>query len=415
MQTTLSGNILHNDFRRYEDNEKKQGLLFSNQSVEDENKLRFELTNFINQWTVSSGFMAQYARYTNTTTDETARVAYETNTTFYRFGFYTQLSRPLFKEKLTPSFGIRTDGNTFTDQGTNLLNTLSPRLSLSYAFTPRWTLNTAIGRYYKIPPYTILGFKDEQGNYANKDSKYIQSTHYVAGLEFLPRRSTRITLEGFFKKYEHYPVSVRDSVSLANLGGSYEILGNEDIVSIGLGRAYGVEFLLQQKLNRRFYGILAYTLYWSEFTGFDPDHYIPSVWDNRHLITFTGGYKLTGNWEIGLRARYLGATPYAPVDINATTAAYPTIIEDYSQLGQVRLKPFNQIDIRVDKKWNFTGWTFNVFLEIQNILGSNLPSPPTYTLKREANSQIQLPRQLVKVTGTDNSASIPTLGIVVDL
>ena len=261
----------------------------------------------------------------------------------------------------------------------------------------------------------MLGFQDQDGNFANQDGEYIRSDHYVAGLEFLPRRSTRITLEGFYKRYDDYPVSVRDGVSLANLGGDFSVLGNEDILSIGRGRTYGAELLLQQKLSRNFYGLLAYTLYWSEFTGLDPSDYRPSQWDNRHLLTFTGGYKLPRNWEVGLRVRYLGAAPFAPVDIEASTETYPTILFDYDQLGDVRLGAFNQADIRIDKKWNFTAWTFNVFLEVQNVLSSQLPTPPSYVLNRDDANQVVNPRQLVEITQASNSAVLPTIGIIINL
>ncbi len=414
-RTTLSGNILNNDFRRYADNVNETGELLRNESVEDENKLRFELTNFINDWTISSGFLAQRSRYENTTVDVVNNASFNTDLNFYRFGVFGQISRPLLGGRLTPSLGLRADGNTFTDNGMNPLSTLSPRLSLAYALAPRWTANASVGRYYKILPYTVLGFQDQDGNFANQDGEYIRSDHYVAGLEFLPRRSTRITLEGFYKRYDDYPVSVRDGVSLANLGGDFSVLGNEDILSIGRGRTYGAELLLQQKLSRNFYGLLAYTLYWSEFTGLDPSDYRPSQWDNRHLLTFTGGYKLPRNWEVGLRVRYLGAAPFAPVDIEASTETYPTILFDYDQLGDVRLGAFNQADIRIDKKWNFTAWTFNVFLEVQNVLSSQLPTPPSYVLNRDDANQVVNPRQLVEITQASNSAVLPTIGIIIDL
>ena len=415
LRTTLSGNILNNDFRRYEDNTTETGELLRNESVEDENKLRFEMTNFVNDWTISSGFLAQRSRYENTTTDVVNDVAFETDLNFFRFGAFGQVSRSFFQERLTPSFGLRFDGNTFTDDGLNPLNTLSPRFSLAYVFAPRWTANASVGRYYKILPYTVLGFQNQNGDFANQDGEYIRSDHLVAGLEFLPRRSTRVTLEGFYKRYNDYPVSVRDGVSLANLGGDFSVLGNEDILSVGRGRAYGAELLIQQKLARNFYGILAYTLYWSEFTGLNPEDYRPSQWDNRQLLTFTGGYKLPKNWEVGVRVRALGGAPYAPVDVAATTEAYPTILLDYDQLGDIRLGAFNQTDIRIDKKWNFTGWTFNVFLEVQNVLGSDLPQPPSYVLSRDDNNQILDPRQLVAVDQADNSSVLPTIGIVIDL
>ncbi len=414
MRTVLSGNILNNTFDRYTDNENKQGLLFTNNSVEDENKLRYELTNFAGQWTISSGFLAQYSRYTNTTKDVVNEIDYSTHLTFFRYGIFSQVSRPLLRQRLTSSFGIRADGNTFTARGNNMLRTLSPRLALSYTLAPRWNINTSAGIYYKIPPYTVLGYKDNLGNYANRDSRYIRSDHLVAGLEFLPTRSFRITLEGFYKKYHHYPVSVAKGVSLANLGGNFEVLGNEDISSVGLGRTYGIELLLQQKLARNFYGILAYTYYFSAYTGLNTEKYIPSVWDNRHLLTFTGGYKLPKNWEIGLRVRYLGATPYAQANFEASAQSYPIVVIDYGTLGDDRLKPYNQTDLRIDKKWNFTQWTFNVFLEIQNILGNDLPSAPSYALKRGDDGMPAAPRQLEEVMSANNSGTIPTLGIVID-
>jgi hypothetical protein len=192
------------------------------------------------------------------------------------------------------------------------------------------------------------------------------------------------------------------------------VLGNEDVSSAGLGRAYGVEFLYQQKLSRNFYGILAYTLYWSEFTGLDQEQYIPSVWDNRNLLTFTGGYKLPNNWEAGLRFRFLGRAPYVPVDEAATTDTYPIITYDYDRLGEERLNAYHATDIRIDKKWNFEKWTLDIFLEVTNIFGSDLPSDPTYTLEQDTENNIVIPRNLVEVPDTDNSAILPTIGVVVD-
>lgn len=412
-RATLSGNILNNDFRQYADNVNETDLVFRNESVEDENKLRFELTNFLNDWTLNSGFLAQYSRYENTTSDIVNDVSFETNLDFFRYGVFAQASRSFFNERFTPSFGFRVDGNTFTDDGNNVLNTFSPRVSLAYNASSRWTLNASWGRYYKILPYTVLGFQNQDGEFANRDGDYIRSDHYVAGLEFLPRRSTRLTLEGFYKDYANYPISVRDGVSLANLGGDFSVLGNEEIITDGRGQTYGLEFLLQQKLARNFYGILAYTLYWSEFTGID-GIYRPSLWDNRHLLTFTGGYKLPRNWEIGLRVRYLGPAPFAPVDIETSTDTYPIFFFDYDELGDTRLGAFNQTDIRVDKKWNFTDWTLNLFLEIQNILGSNLPQPPSYVLARTDAGQVAQPRNLVEIDEANNSATLPTIGIVID-
>ena len=208
-------------------------------------------------------------------------------------------------------------------------------------------------------------------------------------------------------------MSLEQGVSLANLGGDFSVLGNENVSSTGEGRTYGMEFLYQKKFTNNYYAILAYTWYKSEFTGLD-GVYRPSAWDSNHLLTFTGGYKFGNNWELSARMRYLGSTPYAPVDRNATLENYPAIIKDYDQLGSVRLNAFNQTDIRIDKKWNFSRWTFNVFLELQNAFGQDIPNEPEYGLNRDAQGNITTPRQLVLIEGIDNSSILPSLGIVID-
>ncbi|MFT6971243.1 MAG: outer membrane receptor for ferrienterochelin and colicin [Roseivirga sp.] len=414
MRTTLSGNVLDNEFTRYQDNQAQEGVIFSNKSREAEQKLRFEVTNFSDDWTLSYGLSLQRADYSNITEDVANNINFSSNIDFFKYGLFVQASKSVLDNRLDFSIGFRNDGDTFTSKGTNQLLHFSPRASVSYHITKEWTLNASIGRYFKIPPYTVLGFRNNTNQLLNQDTDYIRSDHYVLGLEYLPRTSTRFTLEGFYKKYANYPISVRNGVSLANLGGDFEVFGSEDITSIGEGRAYGMEFLYQQKLNKNFYGILAYTLFWSEYTDLNATGFRPALWDNRHLLTFTGGYKLNKNWEIGIRNRFLGSAPFIPVNLPATEEAYPTIINDFDSIGQERLQSFNSLDVRIDKKWNYTGWSLNVFFEITNLLGSQLPQPPQYGLDLDDSGEVILPRNLILIEDANGGSTIPTFGIVID-
>ncbi len=415
IRTTLSNNFLENDFRQYRDNVNETDLYFQNVSTEQETKLRFNYTKFRGDWTLTSTATVQAADYTSETLDRVNNFLFRSDLNFAKYGFSFQASNTQLTPRFGLSVGLRMDGNTFTTEGNDFWKTFSPRISGSYKLgnQNKWSLNASIGRYFKIPPYTILGFK-ERNEFVNQDAKYIQSDHIVLGAEYLLNESSRITLEGFYKRYDNYPVSVTDSVSLANLGGDFSVLGNEPIESVGLGRTYGLEALYQKKFTDNFYAILAYTLYWSEYTAFDEDVYLPSAWDSRNLITFTGGYKFGNNWEVSARMRYVGETPFAPVDEEETLANYPAIIKDYSQLGTVRLSTFNQTDVRIDKKWNFDNWTFNVFLEIQNIFGQDVPQEPTYGLERDEDGTVIVPETLVQIEGTDSSSVLPSIGIVID-
>ncbi|MEM9896790.1 MAG: TonB-dependent receptor [Bacteroidota bacterium] len=416
MTTAISTNVLNNDFTQFEDNTSQTNILLSNVAREQETKLRYAYTRFAGDWIFTGGAVIQNADYQNETSDLVNNFQFDNGINFWRYGFNGQASRSFLNERLSFSAGFRVDGNSFTTNGNELYRTFSPRTSLSYKLDTRgnWTINGSVGRYYKIAPYTVLGFTDNNGQLANQDIDYIENDHAVLGIERILNKSTRVTVEGFYKRYRDYPVSLTDSVSLANLGADFSVLGNEPVASIGLGRTYGVEFLYQKKFTKNFYGILALTLYNSEFTGFDQDEFVSSTWDNGTLLTFTGGYKFGTNWELSARVRYLGETPTAPLDQQATLANYPALVRDFSRQGQQRLDAFNQTDIRIDKKWNLKGFTLDVFLELQNAFGQQTPQEPLFGLARNDNGDIAQPRQLQEIENIDTSQILPTLGLVID-
>ena len=415
MITSVSTNRLQNIFSRYQDNTQKTGTIFKNDSYEQETKIRYQTLHYLNKWKVVGGANFQYSDYANDTRSLLYNLDYKTGIDFIKYGFFAKGERKFFNDDLGISFGFRFDADTFS-QGSRLIDNFSPRLSLTYNLTEdqSWKINASVGRYLKMPTYTMLGFQNLNGNFVNKSAKYTQSDHAVMGLEYSPGNAARITLEGFYKKYSQYPISLIDQVSLANKGGDFEVLGNEAITSNGSGKSYGMEVLYQQKLAKNFYGVFAYTYFHSQFTT-SSGKYLPSVWDSRHLISFSGGYKLKRNWEISARWRFSGQTPYVPVDLDASLSAYPEIILDYNQLGNAKLDPFNLADIRFDKKWNFKRYSFNFYFEIQNFLAQAVPLPEEYGLNRADNGELIFPNALVRVdTNENNNIPIPTFGLVFD-
>lgn len=416
IRTTLSTNNLYSRFQQFENNIDQTGLFLDNDSRETETRLKFSYTRFQGKWTTTYGLSAIAAAYRNRTSDLVNGRSFDTKLDFLRYGLFAQTSVRLAADRLGWTFGLRTDGNTFTDSGHELYRTISPRMALSYQLSTNgnWTVNGSLGRYYKILPYTSLGFQDAGGNFVNRNTRYITSDHAVLGLEYLLNKAARITLEGFYKHYDHYPVSLTDQISLANKGGGFEVFGNEAVESKGTGRTYGVELLFQQKFTGRWYAIAALTLYSAEFSNGAQERTVSAVWDNGVLVSLLGGYKFGRNWEISSRYRYLGGAPYAPVDQEATLAAYPAIIRDYSRLGSVRLDAFGQWDLRIDKKWNFRGSSLDVFVDIQNVLGKQQPSEPQFGLDRNEQGEIVSPESLVQISSASSGSILPALGVVFD-
>lgn len=402
---TLSRNVFDNKLNKFEDelqDESKRTLGINSQEIE--NKFRFDINKFLNGWKVSAGIMAQQVAYKadlfnkvatevkdaqgNVIIPETV-IRFNNDINFWKYGAFFQASKNLFNEKLLVSGGIRSDMNSFTDEGNNPLKTLSPRLSFAYHLSSKWDVSTSIGTYFKIPTYTMLGYLNNAGEAVNKNLDYIQSTHFVLGTQFLPKNDLRFTFETFYKQYSNYPVSLANGTSLANQGAEYASVGSEQVLSVGDGETYGAELFIQQKLVNNFFYVASYSYVVSKFSGLNKQ-LISSSWDNRHLLSLTLGYKLKRNWDLGLKYRYAGGTPYTPFDLQNSQQNYLTLgtgVFDYNRLNADRLSAFSQLDFRVDKRINFKKVAFNFYVDIQNILKSENDDRPKYTFKRtEDNS-----------------------------
>lgn len=396
----LSRNMFFNGADRYENNASKTGHpSYVLGSHETENKLRFDMNKFKNGWKYSYGIDAQYAKYDanifNTIKEEvkdndgniiSPAITFSSDTAidFFKFGAFGQIAKYFFDQKFLVSGGFRADLNTYTKDGLNPLRTLSPRASFSYIINNQWNISASVGSYYKLPVYTMLGYKDSSGTLANKDLKYTNSIHYTIGTEFVPRNDLRFTLEAFYKDYRNYPISLTSGISYANIGTDYSAVGSDAFSSVGKGKVYGIEAYVQQKLVEKLFYIASATLYKSEFSGID-NQFRPSTWDYGFIASATFGYKFKKNWDIGLKYRIAGGQPYTPFDLAASTANYLTTgtgTYDYSQLNNKRLPIFNQLDLRVDKKFNFKKVSLDVFADFQNILLYKTPYLPKFTFER---------------------------------
>jgi hypothetical protein len=408
----MSRNHLNNTALKYldYDNENSQKIL-DYKSEETENKTRLEYNFEKNNYSINIGSNLEDANYTNNTTqkftigDSIITGINNANLYFIKYGFFTQISKTFLANALTSSFGLRIDGNSFTDNANS--PNLSPRLSLAYNLNNKISINSNIGRFYQLPSYTILGFENN-GNYLNKDAAYISCDHAVIGIEYNPSSYSKITLESFYKSYSNYPFSVLDSISLANLGDDFGVIGNEDISSISKGNSYGVELLAQQKMSSSIYGILSATYYRSRFED-KKGQFISSSWDSRFILNMIAGKKIKNNIELGIKYRYSGGSPYTPIDlINSSNKNIWDInqrgVLDYNLLNTQRLNGLHVLDFRIDKKWFFKSWSLNAYIDIENILNAKSQLPSEYGIDPNLGP-------LVDGTG-ENSDSYPLYEII---
>ena len=434
-QVVVSRNHLDNRAVKYFNNDEsiEANKILDYRSQEIENKIRLEHTWRGEGWKWNVGVGYENALFTNrtynrfvTASGEQLVADFRSELNLNKYSVFTQISKGFIADRLKFSLGVRTDVAGYNDAMENPIDQLSPRLSASYLFAPKWSLNASVGRFFQLPPYTILGYRDNANNLVNKQNgiTYIQADHAVLGLEYLPFTNTKISLEGFYKVYDNYPFLTRDRVSLANLGSDFGVIGNGPAVPLSGGRAYGLEFLIQQKLTKGFYGILAATLVKSEFEDKNGD-LRPSAWDNGQIVTLTAGKKFKGDWEVGARFRYLGASPYTPYDAalssdRETWDLRGVALPDYDRLNEERTGAVHQLDMRVDKRWFFAKWSLDLYLDIQNVYNFQAPLAPSLTVVRDDNGDPLVDptdptRYSTKEIQNFSGTILPSIGIIIEL
>jgi len=422
----LSHSYLNNRNTKYRNNDEssQSNLTLNYKSVEQETKLRIENISKISNFRITAGIGAEMPYYSNNTyqkifTEIPVTVNYETGLSFIKYGVFASGNYTSGNKQFSATLALRLDGNSYSDEMSNPLKQFSPRVSLSYQLLKGLNLNGSVGRYYQLPPYTALGFKNAGGEFVNKGLKYMGADHFVLGLEYKPSSSIQLTIEGFYKSYFNGLYSVNDTIPVAGKGISYGAVGNEELKSNVKGRAYGVELSTRIYLNNKFNLIGSLTLFRSQFES-KPGIWTPQSWDNRRLLALSGNYKLPANFNMGLKYRYSGGNPYTPYDQNRSSlvAAWDVSGRPYinnSSYNSEYLPYFSQLDLRVDKDFYFRKFALKLYLDIQNILNSQYKNQDvllsTGRIINPGDPYNQQRYEMKTITITDGTV-LPTIGIV---
>ncbi len=259
--------------------------------------------------------------------------------------------------RLTASPGIRAE--TFSVNGQRVL---APRLSASYAASPRIRLSVASGLFAQTLPLFFLS--QDQGN---RELPHARASHLVAGAEVLATPALRVTVEGYRKDYSRMPLNPLhperfpvDDVA-AGFGMQHGAL-----VDGGRARSTGVEIMAQQRRVDRFHALVSATYFRSRYQGLD-GVWRDRLYDNRLIAQGTVGYQL-GPWDISGRWLYGGGAPYTPVD-EVQSRERGTTVFDFSRTNAERLPAYHALNLRVDRRFHFPGSSLTTYLSLTNAYG----------------------------------------------
>ena len=422
-----SHSYLNNRNTKYQQNDESDPdhLMLRLRSTEQNTQLRLENSSSFRNWKVTVGTSLDYSQYSNTTfqkiyTDRAQTFDYHTYLGIMRWGLFGTVNYTSIDERFTASLGLRADANNYSAAMKNLSDQLSPRLSLSYQLTEHWSLSGNAGLYYQLPPYTALGFKNNNGLYANKYAlRYMQVSQGSVGLNWRKGDTFEVSVEGFYKDYDKIPLSVADGIPLTCKGNDYGVIGNELLTSTAQGRSYGAELLLKWLIAKKLNLASSFTLFKSEYRTDKESEYIASAWDNRFIFNLRGTYNLPRHWSVGMKVSCIGGAPYTPYDADKSSLvtawnAQGKPYYDYTRYNEERLPAFTQVDIRIDKTFYLKRCMLGFYIDLQNIAGSKLKQADVLMstgVIKNPDVPIAEQRYVMKSLKQESGTLLPTLGI----
>jgi len=295
------------------------------------------------------------AEYTNSIGDTTAPIQVNEKMDSPKGGVFVSYTlRPV--APLSTTFGARYDYFDF-----NRHSHVAPRFAFSYRVSDRVTIHGASGIYFQNLPLGLLSQREEF-----HDLKDPQSIHYLLGFSHLMSQNTKLTVEGYYKDYRNFPVDpeqpglfVADELVYRGFFGVKEALRDD-----GVARSYGVEVTVQKKLVEGVYGLLSGAISKAEYKSAD-GIWRDRVFDNGLLCSAEGGYKPNDAWEFSMRWIYAGGAPYTPLDIEASKAINRSVL-DRNRINEERYPAYHSLNVRVDRRFNFSQSNLIVFLSVWN-------------------------------------------------
>ncbi|MBD3390853.1 MAG: TonB-dependent receptor plug domain-containing protein [Chitinivibrionales bacterium] len=296
-------------------------------------------------------------------------------------GFVSSIVHLFERLRVVP--GVRVDGFDY-----NASLHVSPRLSAVYALTPSLDVNAAVGVQYQDPDYSDL-----VRHPANRDLEPKRAITGIGGVEqTFDALDAKISLEGYYKRYDDLPVSA--SLLAPDTGLAGRFAESTRLVSTGDGHSFGVELFAQKKLARNLFGTFAYSFSRSLYEDPRPGHegeWYDGDYDFRHGLTATGGWKLEllgRDWyarlrdrlwfkilspvmpvadrmEFSAKWRYLGGRPYTRHVYDDTYRRW--YVDRTGELNAKRHDPYHRLDIRFERRYGFGFLHMIYYFDLQNI------------------------------------------------
>jgi TonB family protein len=245
-----------------------------------------------------------------------------------------------------------------------------PRLTMIYNLDDKTRLKGGIGQFTQPPE-----FQESSPVFGNKDLKPTRTIHIGVGIDRDITEGFRVGVEGFTK-------FLYDRIIGTEFGEAPYFTNG------GQGRVYGLEVSAKIDPRGRFFGYLSYTLSRSERED-RKEGYNVFDYDQPHILTISGTYRLGRGWEAGALFRLTSGNPDTPVIgaiYNKDTDIYTPV---YGRVNSIRKPLFHKLDVRIEKQWKFDAWKLALYLDVQNAYNSVNSENIVYDFEYRTSQQIR--------------------------
>lgn len=226
-----------------------------------------------------------------------------------------------------------------------------PRLTMIYSLTDSTRLKAGIGLFTQPPE-----FQESSPAFGNPNLRPTHTIHIGLGVDQEITEGFKVGLEGFYKL-------LYDRVIGTEFGEApYFVNG-------GKGRVAGLEVSAKVDPRGRFFGYLSYTLSRSERSDRN-NPYDFFDFDQPHILTVSGNFRLGRGWEAGALFRLTSGNPDTPVIGAIYNKNSDLFTPVFGRVNSIRKPLFHRLDVRVEKLWTFSAWKLALYLDIQNVYNS---------------------------------------------
>jgi hypothetical protein len=180
------------------------------------------------------------------------------------------------------------------------------------------------------------------------------ATHYVLGLDSQWSEYWNTDVQLFYKAFSDM-IHTDAELRYANKGTGY---------------ARGFELFLRRNLTSKLFGWVSYTYARSRLRSDPKTSEVFSLYDQTHMLSVVGDYKLSATLACGGRLQYNTGTPYTPVEEGIYQTAFDKYQPRFRQdkLFSERLPPLTKMSAYVSMDSLYNEWKLKWRLGVEDLI-----------------------------------------------